>query len=197
MRVETDSQAKFGKETVAGVYRSPKWVLHYSTQANFRSVLRMLRIVGLCSGSAQVFSGSDQVRSPSAQVWSPSAQVKAAAAHVRRLKRNERIWDYSPTFVVATQSLSCCLSTCRRELILTLRCTMVQRVRTAAGVLPGNFLKIQSQGLPSVLYTSKRCSSIGSLGGYLLLHERPCFSASLEYPSSSLLRSGLLSLKSR
>jgi hypothetical protein len=26
---ETDSQAKFGKETIAGVYRRPKWVPHY------------------------------------------------------------------------------------------------------------------------------------------------------------------------
>jgi len=50
----------------------------------------MLRMLGLCSGSAQACSGSDRVRSPSARVCSPSAQVKAAVAHVRRLKRNQR-----------------------------------------------------------------------------------------------------------
>ena len=38
---------------------------------------------------------------------------------------------------------------------MTLRCTMVQRVRTAARVLPGNFLKIQSQDLSSFLYTQQ------------------------------------------
>ena len=35
-----------------------------------------------------------------------------------------------------------CSSRQREEAYLTLRCTMVQRVRTAAGVLAGNFLKI-------------------------------------------------------
>jgi hypothetical protein len=71
---------------------------------------------------------------------------------------------------------------------LTLRCTMVQRVRTAAGVLPGNFLKIQSQDLSSFLYTSKRCSSMSSHRLCLLVLERPC-SSSLEHSSLPLLDS--------
>jgi hypothetical protein len=29
---ETDSRAKFGKETVAGAHRRPKWVPYYSMQ---------------------------------------------------------------------------------------------------------------------------------------------------------------------
>ena len=32
--VETDSRAKFGKETVAGAHRRPKWVPHYGAQAD-------------------------------------------------------------------------------------------------------------------------------------------------------------------
>lgn len=60
------------------------------------------------------------------------------------------------------------------EAHLTLRCTMVQRVRTAAGVLPGNLPKIQSQDLSSFLYASKRCSSTGSHGIFILVLE-PCF----------------------
>jgi hypothetical protein len=70
---------------------------------------------------------------------------------------------------------------------------MVQRVRTAAAVLPGNFLKIQSQDLSSFLYASKRCSSTGSHGIFILVLE-PCFFL-LEHASSSLLRSGSLLLK--
>jgi hypothetical protein len=27
---ETDSRAKFGKETITGAYKSPKWVLNYA-----------------------------------------------------------------------------------------------------------------------------------------------------------------------
>jgi hypothetical protein len=76
------------------------------------------------------------------------------------------------------------------EAYLTLCCTMVQRVRTAAGVLPGNFLKVQSQDLSSFLYASKRCSSTGSHGIFILVLE-PCFFL-LEYALSSLLRSGSL-----
>jgi hypothetical protein len=30
----TDFQVKFGKETVAGVHKRPKWVPHYSVQAD-------------------------------------------------------------------------------------------------------------------------------------------------------------------
>jgi hypothetical protein len=42
---ETDSRAKFGKETIAGAHRRLKWVPCDGAQAN--AVLRMLR---LCSG---------------------------------------------------------------------------------------------------------------------------------------------------
>jgi hypothetical protein len=67
---ETNSVAKFGKETAAGGAQKPKWVLCYRR----RLAQGMLRMLRLCSGS-------DQVRSP-------SAQVKAAATHVLRLKQN-------------------------------------------------------------------------------------------------------------
>jgi hypothetical protein len=85
-RAETDFRAKFGKETIAGVYRRPKWVLYYNAQADSGRA----QDAQACSGSAQACSPSDQVRSPSAQACSPLAQVKAAVAHVRRLKRNQR-----------------------------------------------------------------------------------------------------------
>jgi hypothetical protein len=76
---ETDSRAKFGKETIDGAHRRPKWAPHYGAQADSgraQDAQALLRY-------AQVYSGS-------AQVCSPSAQVKAAAAHVWRLKRNQR-----------------------------------------------------------------------------------------------------------
>jgi hypothetical protein len=88
---ETDSRAKFGKETVAGSHRRPKWVPHYGAQADSRRAQHAQAPLRLCSGSAQACSPSAQVYSPSAQVSSPSAQVKAAVAHVRRLKRNQRL----------------------------------------------------------------------------------------------------------
>ena len=71
---------------------------------------------------------------------------------------------------------------------------MFKRVRTTAGVLPGNFLKIHFQGLPSFFHASKHCSSRASHGIFTLVPERPS-PPSLEHPSSSLLRSGSLSLK--
>ena len=80
------------------------------------------------------------------------------------------------------------------EAYLTLCCTMVQRVRTAAGVLPGNFLKVQSQDLSSFLYASKRYSSRSDHRLYLLVLERP-YSPSLEHSLLSLLDSESLSLK--
>ena len=46
---------------------------------------------------------------------------------------------------------------------------MFQRVRTAGRVLPGNLRKIQLQDLPSFLYASKRCSSMGSHGIFILV----------------------------
>jgi hypothetical protein len=55
-------------------------------------------------------------------------------------------------------------------------------------------LKIHFQGLPSFFHASKRCSSRASHGIFILVPERPSPS-SLEHPSSSLLRSGSLSLK--
>ena len=86
---ETDSRAKFGKETVAGAHRMPKWAPHNGAQADSGRAQDDQALLRLCSGFAQVCSGSDQVRSPLAQVCSPSAQVKAAAAQVQRLKRNQ------------------------------------------------------------------------------------------------------------
>jgi hypothetical protein len=71
---------------------------------------------------------------------------------------------------------------------------MFQRVRIAGRVLPGNLPKIHSQDLPSFLYASKRCSSRSDHRLCLLVLERP-FSSSLENPSSSLLRSGSLSVR--
>ena len=34
---ETDSRAKFGKETITGAFRRPKWVLYYDSQADSRA----------------------------------------------------------------------------------------------------------------------------------------------------------------
>jgi hypothetical protein len=83
---------------------------------------------------------------------------------------------------VGTKSL---MSTCVRKPYSSLGRIMFQRVRTAAEVLPRNFLKIHSQHLPSFLYTSKRCSSRSDHRLCLLVLKRPC-SPSLEHPSSSL-----------
>ena len=88
-RAETDSRAKFGKETVAGAHRRPKWGLRYSAQADLGCAQDAQAMLRLCSGSVQV--------------GSPSAQVKVAVAHVRRLKRNQRkgklilsLWVFTP-----------------------------------------------------------------------------------------------------
>jgi len=72
---ETDSRGKFGKETIAGAYMRPKWVLYYDSQADSRAAQDAQALLRLCSGC------------------SPLAQVKAAAAHVQGLKRNRRGWD--------------------------------------------------------------------------------------------------------
>jgi hypothetical protein len=101
---KTDSRAKFGKETVAGAYRRPKWVPHYGTQADSghtqdtqgsaQALLRLAQaLLGLAQALLRLCSGLLRLAracSPSAQVYSPSAQVKAAVAHVRRLKRNQQ-----------------------------------------------------------------------------------------------------------
>jgi hypothetical protein len=71
---------------------------------------------------------------------------------------------------------------------------MVQRVRIAGSILVGNFLKIHFQDLPPSFHTRKRCSSISSHGTFFFVLER-CCSTSLQYPSSSLLGSGSLSLR--
>ena len=84
---KTDSRAEFGKETIVGAHRRPKWVPHYGAQADS----------GACSG----YSGSAQALLRLVQACSPSAQVKAAVAQVRRLKRNQRkgklilsLWEF-------------------------------------------------------------------------------------------------------
>jgi len=77
---KTDFQAKFGKETVAGAHRRPKWVPHYGAQANSGRAQDTQALLRLYSGSSQAL----------VRLWSPLAQVKAAVAHVRRLKRIQR-----------------------------------------------------------------------------------------------------------
>jgi hypothetical protein len=80
---ETDSWVKFGKETIAGAHRRPKWVPRYGVQADSGSAQALLRhaqaLLRLCSSMLTLGSGI-----------SPSAQVKAAVAHVHRLKQNQR-----------------------------------------------------------------------------------------------------------
>jgi len=49
-----DSRAKFGKETVVGAYRRPKWVLHYGAQADSERAQDTQALLRL----AQAFSGS-------------------------------------------------------------------------------------------------------------------------------------------
>jgi len=73
----------------------------------------------------------------------------------------------------------------------SLRCWIIfQRVRIAGGVLVGNFWKIHFQGLPSSLYTRKRCSSISSHRIFFFALEQVCSCTSPpEHPSSSLLLS--------
>ena len=73
---ETDSWVKFGKETIAGAHRRPKWVPRYGAQAD--------------SGSAQACSGSARAWLTLGSGILRHAQVKAAVAHIRRLKRNQR-----------------------------------------------------------------------------------------------------------
>ena len=41
---KTESQAKFGKETVAGAHRRPKWVPHFIVYTLTQGVLRILRL---------------------------------------------------------------------------------------------------------------------------------------------------------
>jgi hypothetical protein len=83
----------------------------------------------------------------------------------------------------------------REEAYSSLGRIMFQRVRVRTAVLPGNLPKIHTQDLPSFLDASKRCSSKSGHRLCLLVLEQFC-SASLEHPSSSLLTSGSLSLKS-
>jgi hypothetical protein len=72
---------------------------------------------------------------------------------------------------------------------------IVQRVRIAGSVLVGNFLKIHFQGLPSSLYTRKRCSSILFHGIFFLAFEQLCSGSSTpKHPLASLSLSLPLSL---
>jgi hypothetical protein len=77
---------KFDKETIAGHVGGQNWS-YIIVRRPDSGVLRILR---LCSSSAQACSGSAPACLPSAQVCSPSAHVKAVVAHVRRLKQNRR-----------------------------------------------------------------------------------------------------------
>ena len=72
---EMDSRAKFGKETIAGAQRRPKW-FHIMMRRLTQGVLRILRLAQACSTSAQVCS--------------PLALVKIVVAYVRRLPQNQR-----------------------------------------------------------------------------------------------------------
>jgi hypothetical protein len=47
---KTDSRVKFGKETVAGTHRRPKWAPHYGTQANSGRAQDTQALLRLCSG---------------------------------------------------------------------------------------------------------------------------------------------------
>jgi hypothetical protein len=76
---ETDPRAKFGKETVTGPHRRPKWVTHFTVRRPNQGVLRMLRLCSGCSGSSQALI----------RYAHPHLRLKAAVAHVRRLKRNQ------------------------------------------------------------------------------------------------------------
>jgi len=74
VRAETDSWAKFGKESIAGAHRRPKWVPHYSAQADSGRAQDAQATaqdgsgwLRLCSGSGQACSGSAQASSGSAQ----------------------------------------------------------------------------------------------------------------------------------
>jgi len=50
---ETDSRAKFGKETVAGAQRRPKWVPYYGSQADSERAQDAQALLRFCLGSAQ------------------------------------------------------------------------------------------------------------------------------------------------
>jgi hypothetical protein len=67
--------------------------------------------------------------------------------------------------------LNCFQSTCCQKIYATLGRIMFHCVRTTAGVLVGNFWKIQLQDLSSFLYASKRCSSRGFYGTFNLAPE--------------------------
>jgi hypothetical protein len=50
---ETDSRARFGKETVAGAHRRPKWAPHYGAQADSgraNDAQDAQAVLRLCSG---------------------------------------------------------------------------------------------------------------------------------------------------
>jgi hypothetical protein len=90
---KTDSRAKFGKETVAGAHRRPKWVPHYGAQADSGraqdtqgSAQALLR---LCSGSAQALlglcSGLLRLCSGSAQACSGLLRLAQACSGLLRL----------------------------------------------------------------------------------------------------------------
>jgi hypothetical protein len=58
--IETGSRENFGKETIAGAYRRPKWVLYYGMQADLgraQDAQAVLRILRLCSGMPILGSG--------------------------------------------------------------------------------------------------------------------------------------------
>jgi hypothetical protein len=52
-----DSRAKFGKETVAGAHRRPKWVPHYGAQADSGLAQDTQALLRLCSGMLTLSSG--------------------------------------------------------------------------------------------------------------------------------------------
>jgi len=58
---KTDSRAKFGKETVAGVHRRPKWVPYYGMQADLGACLgysgSAQALLRLCPGLLRLCSG--------------------------------------------------------------------------------------------------------------------------------------------
>ena len=54
---KTDSRAKFGKETIAGAHRRPKWALYYSALADSGRAQDAQALLRLCSGMLALGSG--------------------------------------------------------------------------------------------------------------------------------------------
>jgi len=54
---ETCSRTKFGKQTVAGAHRRPKWIPHYGAQADSGLAQDTQALLRLCSGTLTLSPG--------------------------------------------------------------------------------------------------------------------------------------------